>query len=400
MSVTPFSDSSVFARLLASEAAGGLALMAATVVAMLIANSPAAPAYFAALHWHGLGLSLQHWVDDGLMAGFFLLIGLEIKRELVGGELAEWHARILPGISAIAGMAVPAAIYLLLNASDPETRVGWAIPAATDIAFSLGILALLGARVPPSLKFFLTAVAVLDDLLAILVIAFFYTPSLSPLMLALAAVVFAALVLLNRLRVMALWPYLLLGLALWACVLGSGIHATLAGVLLALTIPLRRGPNGQSPLHRLEHAIQPWIALLVLPIFGLANAGVPLGGLSLPAVAHPVTLGVGVGLFLGKQVGIFAAVALAAAIGVARPPPGASWGQIYGVALLCGIGFTMSLFIGLLAFPTQEALQQATKLGVLGGSLLSGVAGWALLRFSPAMGGSAAGVPAGRTPPR
>jgi NhaA family Na+:H+ antiporter len=400
MRAEQFTDRSVLARFLASEASGGLVLMGAAVIAMLLANSPAAPAYFAALHWHGLGLSVLHWVDDGLMAGFFLLIGLEIKRELAGGELSEWHARVLPGISAIAGMAVPAAIYLLFNATHPESRVGWAIPAATDIAFSLGILALLGARVPPALKLFLTAVAVLDDLLAILVIAFFYTPSLSPLMLALACVVFAALLLLNRAGVMALWPYLLLGLALWACVLGSGIHATLAGVLLALTIPLRRGENGESPLHRLEHAIQPWVAFLVLPVFGLANAGVPLGGLNLSAVAHPVTLGVGLGLFLGKQIGIFAAVALAAAIGAARPPPGARWRQIYGVALLCGIGFTMSLFIGLLAFPTQEALQQATKLGVLGGSLLSGLAGWALLRFSPATSGAAADGPAGRTPPR
>jgi Na+:H+ antiporter, NhaA family len=342
-----------------------------------------------------LGLSVLHWVNDALMAVFFLLIGLEIKRELLDGQLASWPHRVLPGIAAAGGMAAPALIYLAINGSSPETLRGWAIPAATDIAFSLGVLAILGKRVPVSLKVFLTAVAILDDLGAIVVIALFYTETLSPMMLGGAVVVLAALLMMNRAGVKMLTPYLVLGALLWVLVLKSGVHATIAGVLLALTIPLTRmkgrPEDAHSPLHRLEHALHPWVAFLVLPIFGFANAGVPLGGLSLAALVQPVTLGSMLGLFVGKQIGIFGAVWLAVKAGLGRKPSGAGWAQIYGLALLCGIGFTMSLFIGLLAFDSSEELQAQTKVGVLAGSLLAAVAGWLVLRFAPKTGVSKSG---------
>lgn len=387
---------SAFRKLLQHEAAGGLILIASAAVALIVANSPGAQLYTSVLKSDVLGLSVLHWVNDALMAVFFLLIGLEIKRELLDGQLASWPHRILPGIAAAGGMAAPALIYLVINWSSPVTLRGWAIPAATDIAFSLGVLAILSKRVPVSLKVFLTAVAILDDLGAIVIIALFYTESLSPLMLGGAALVFAALLMMNRAGVRMLTPYLVLGVLLWLFVLKSGVHATIAGVLLALTIPLTQAkgkPDDEhSPLHRLEHALHPWVAFLVLPIFGFANAGVPLGGgVGLAALAQPVALGSLLGLFVGKQIGIFGAVWLAVKAGLGRKPAGAGWTQIYGLALLCGIGFTMSLFIGLLAFDTSEALQSQTKVGVLAGSVLSAIVGWLVLRFAPKTGASKSG---------
>ena len=371
---------------LASEAAGGLVLMAAAACALVVANTSLADAYARALHASFGTLSVQHWINDGLMAVFFLLVGLEIKREALDGGLRTWPDRVLPGIAAFGGMAVPALVYLAFNAGTGTAR-GWAIPAATDIAFALGVLALLGKRVPVSLKILLSAVAIVDDLGAVLIIALAYTGGLDLTMLGLAAIVLTVLVGLNRFGVTALAPYLLLGLVLWALVLRSGVHATVAGVLLALTIPIRTSPgrpeDAASPLHRLEHAITPAVAFGIVPLFGFANAGVPLRGLAPNALVDPVTLGVAAGLFLGKQAGVFASLRLAVGLGLARRPGGATWRQVYGVAVLCGIGFTMSLFIGALAF-TEGGQETEVKLGVLGGSLLSGLVGAAVLRFAPA----------------
>ena len=318
------------------------------------------------------------------MALFFLLVGLEIKRELLEGQLRAWSARAVPGVAAIGGMLIPAAVYIVVNWSSPATLRGWAIPAATDIAFALGVLSLFGSRVPVSLKLFLTALAILDDLGAIVIIAIFYTANLSPLMLGLAALVFGALVALNLVGVRRLSPFVVLGGLLWFLVLKSGVHATVAGVLLALTIPLRRNSSksndsSDSPLHRLEHALHPWSAFAVLPIFGFANAGVALAGTSWQSLSEPVTLGVALGLFFGKQAGVFGSVWLTVKLGWGRRPAQATWLQVYGVAMLCGVGFTMSLFIGLLAFAQTPELETATKIGVLLGSILSILAGAATL---------------------
>ncbi len=368
-----------------SEAAGGLVLMAVALLALAVANSPLAPGYFAILETYVLGLSVLHWINDGLMAVFFLLVGLEIKREMLDGQLSTWPRRALPGIAAIGGMIVPAAIYVAFNAGHPATLRGWAIPAATDIAFALGVLALLGPRVPVSLKLFLTALAILDDLGAVAIIPVFYTADLSAGMIGLAALTLALLAGLNRYGVVRLWPYLLLGLALWYFVLRSGIHATIAGVALALTIPLRPTPGKpeavDSSLHRLEHGLQPWVAFCIVPIFGFANAGVSFAGLDAATVLGPVPLGIALGLFLGKQIGVSAFAWAAIRAGLADLPANATWTQLYGVALLCGIGFTMSLFIGLLAFD-DPALQAQVKIGVLAGSLLSAAAGATILAFS------------------
>ncbi|GJD86540.1 Na(+)/H(+) antiporter NhaA [Methylobacterium hispanicum] len=371
---------------LTSEAGGGLVLMAAAALALVVANSALGPAYEHALHVHLGPLSLLHWINDGLMVIFFLLVGLEIKREALDGRLRTWPDRILPGLAALGGMVVPALVYLAFNAGQPTAR-GWAIPAATDIAFALGVLALLGSRAPVSLKVFLSAVAIVDDLGAVIIIALFYTGGLDLPMLAGAGLTLAALIALNRLGVTRLAPYLVLGAVLWFLVLRSGVHATVAGVLLALTVPIRPSPgrpeDPTSPLHRLEHALMPWVTYAIVPIFGFANAGVNLGGLAPDALLHPVTLGVALGLFLGKQIGVFASVRLAVAAGLAQRPAGASWAQVYGVAILCGIGFTMSLFIGGLAF-ADAAHATETKLGVLAGSLLSGLVGAVLLGLAPA----------------
>jgi NhaA family Na+:H+ antiporter len=376
---------SALRQFLEGQASAGIVLMGAAALAMAIANSSLGPDYAHLLHRAIGPLSLHHWINDGLMSIFFLLVGLEIKREVMDGQLSSWPRRILPGIAAAGGMAVPALIYLLFNAG--ESARGWAIPAATDIAFALGVIALLGKRVPISLRIFLTALAIIDDLGAVVIIAFFYTANLSLLDLGGACAVVFFLFALNRFGVRRLSPYLLLGALLWIFVLRSGIHATLAGVILAFAIPLR-GTPGQpdakehSPLHRLEHWLHWPVGFLIVPVFGLANAGVPVLGLQSEAFIAPVTLGVGLGLLIGKVVGVFGASMIAVRLGIADMPAHAGRLQMLGTALLCGIGFTMSLFITLLAFSNDPLLQAEAKIGIVAGSLLSGVLGYLLLRVA------------------
>ena len=364
---------------LKSESAGGLLLMGSAALALIVANSPLGADYFHGLHVKVAGLSLAHWVNDGLMAVFFLLVGLEIKRETVDGELSSWSRRVLPGVAALGGMLVPALIYVAVNLQAPANLRGWAVPAATDIAFALGVLSLLGSRVPASLKVFLAALAIIDDLGAILIIAIFYTDSLTPWALGGAAVALAVLVAMNRLKVVSLWPYLLVGIVLWVMFLKSGVHATLSGVILAMTIPITKSParpdDEESPLHRLEHGLNPWVAYLVVPVFGFANAGVALGQVGLAELTAPATLGASLGLFLGKPIGVGLFCLAAVKLGWAQRPSGASWPQMFGISALCGIGFTMSLFINNLAFDAP-IIQDETKIGVLVGSVLSALLGW------------------------
>ncbi|MBZ6077675.1 Na+/H+ antiporter NhaA [Microvirga puerhi] len=378
---------SLMRRFFDSEASGGILLMGVTILALVVANSPLSGAYFGILKTYVLGLSVQHWINDALMAVFFLLVGLEIKREFLDGQLSTWPRRILPGIAALGGMVVPALVYIAVTWTDPVLRAGWAIPAATDIAFALGVLSILGARVPTSLKIFLTALAILDDLGAIIIIALFYTSDLAVPMLGLAGLCLAALIALNRFGIARILPYLAIGALMWFFVLKSGIHATLAGVALALTIPLHPEPKKtraeDSPLHRLEHAIQPWVAYAIIPIFGLANAGLSFEGFSLSSLVSPLPMGVALGLFLGKQIGVYGAILAAGRLGLADLPAGASRLQCYGVALLCGIGFTMSLFIDALAFGGRNDLIDSAKIGVLAGSFLSALCGFLVLRFAP-----------------
>jgi Na+:H+ antiporter, NhaA family len=371
-----------FNRFAEWQISGGLVLMAAAAFGMVLANSPFADTYVRLFHTKIGGLDLLHWINDGLMALFFLVVGLEIKREMVGGELDSWPRRALPLIAAVGGMVVPAAIFLAINWHMPENIRGWAVPTATDIAFALGVLALFGSRVSYPLKVFLTSLAIMDDLGAILIIAIFYASDFSALAFGLAVLIAAMLFALNWYGVKRLVPYLVLGAFLWVCMLFSGIHATLAGVVLAITIPITSDENKEddngSPLHRLERGLGPWVTFVILPIFGFANAGVPLGNVSLDTLTEPLPLGIIAGLFFGKQIGIMASVLLARRTGLAQLPSGASWRQVYGVAILCGIGFTMSLFIGLLAFNDIER-ESMVKLGVLIGSLLSAVGGAAVL---------------------
>ncbi len=385
--VRPMRRISLMRKFFDSGASGGIILMGVTVIALALANSPAAPVYFGILKTYIFGLSILHWINDALMAVFFLLVGLEIKREMLDGQLSTWPRRILPGIAALGGMIVPALVYLVITRNEPHLHHGWAIPAATDIAFALGVLAVLGSRVPTSLKIFLTALAILDDLGAIIIIALFYTSDLSLPMLGAAALCLLVLVAFNRFNITILVPYLLVGAVLWFFVLQSGIHATLAGVALALTIPLQANPKAtraeDAPLHRLEHALHKPVSFGIIPIFGLANAGVSLSGLSFDALLSPLPLGIAMGLFLGKQMGVFAFSELAIRLNLADMPAGASRLQCYGVALLCGIGFTMSLFIGALAFPDDPLLTDEAKIGVLMGSVLSALAGYILLSFAP-----------------
>lgn len=370
-----------------NAASGGIVLMIAAAVAILIANSPASDIYFNALAAYIGPLSVLHWINDLLMALFFLLVGLEIKREVLQGQLSRWSRRVLPGVGAVGGMVVPALIYVAFNVSDPQTLPGWAIPTATDIAFALGVLSLLGSRIPSSLKVFLTALAIIDDLGAVLIIAVFYTSNLSVMDLGIAAGLVALLFGLNRARVNTLWPYLLIGAVLWVFVLRSGVHATIAGVLLALTIPCGPAPEDahapHSPLHRLEHKLHHWVVFLIIPVFGFANAGVRLVGLPVEVLWDSLTLGVALGLFAGKAIGVFGCVMLAIRLNLTDMPMGAGRLQILGIALLCGIGFTMSLFIGMLAFDGNAVLQQEVKIGILAGSLVSGLLGFLLLRFAP-----------------
>lgn len=369
------------------EAAAGILLVAAAALALIVANSPLASWYGALLGTtagvriggFAIDKAFILWINDGLMAVFFLLVGLEIKRELLEGELSSRERAMLPAIAAIGGMAVPAGIYAVLNAGIGENLNGWAIPSATDIAFSLGVLALLGSRAPVSLKVLLTAIAIFDDFGAIVVIAVFYTYELSFLSLALAAVALAALFALNRAGIRNIAPYVVVGILLWVCVLKSGVHATLAGVALAAAIPLEADADGHSPLKHMEHGLHPWVAYGVLPIFGFANAGVSFAGLSWSYLLNPITLGIGLGLFAGKQIGIFGTIWATDRLGVARIPPGVSWLQVYGMAALCGIGFTMSLFIGGLAWPYSDH-DAAVRVGVLLGSIPSALFGYLLLR--------------------
>ena len=328
-------------------------------------------------------MSVEHWVNDGLMAIFFLMVGLEIKREVLAGGLSTWGQRALPGFGALGGMVVPALIYIAINWGNSETLKGWAIPAATDIAFALGVLSLLGRRVPTSLKVFLAALAIIDDLGAVVIIAFFYTSGLSMPMLLASLATLAILIAMNRLGVRRLFPYLLVGGVLWFFVLQSGVHATLAGVAVALCVPMGKPEEeARSPLLFLEEKLHMWVAFAVVPIFGFANAGVSLAGISMENLVDPVPLGVALGLLVGKQIGIFLLAALAIRMGLAKLPEGSNWAQLYGVALLCGIGFTMSLFIGNLAFAGSAHLIDEVKVGVLIGSTLAAIGGVLILRRS------------------
>jgi NhaA family Na+:H+ antiporter len=369
------------------ESAGGYLLVAAAAVALIANNSPMGPLYDAFLNTPvsirvgalEIAKPLLLWINDGLMAIFFFLVGLEIKREVLTGELSSRDKAALPAIAAVGGMAAPAVVFAFVNWGDADAMRGWAVPAATDIAFALGALALFGARVPVALKIFLLALAIIDDLGAIVVIAVFYAGELSVAALLLAGLGLAGLVLLNRLGVRHITPYALVGLFMWVCVLKSGVHATLAGVLTAIAIPIGSGIDKEaSPLHELEHGLHPWVAFGVLPLFAFANAGVSFEGLSPADLLAPIPLGVALGLFIGKQVGVFGASYLAVRLGLAERPVGVSWGQIYGAACLSGIGFTMSLFIGSLAYE-QPADINAVRLGVLFGSLASAGLGMLVL---------------------
>ncbi|HEX7876491.1 MAG TPA: Na+/H+ antiporter NhaA [Sphingobium sp.] len=376
------------------EAGGALLLMAAAVLALLLANLPGGGHFYHALTHAVVGpqlspalgpMTVHLWINDGLMALFFLLVGLEIKREIVDGGLSTWERRRLPFVAAATGMVAPALVYLAIVAGRPELASGWAVPAATDIAFAIGVLALLGPRAPASLKLLLTAIAIVDDMGAVAIIALVYSHGVDLAALAGAGAVLLAMVGLNRLGVRALAPYLLGFAALWYFTLLSGVHATVAGVLAAMTVPVRRTPAApdaqDSPLHRLEHAVHPWSAYLIVPLFGFANAGLTIDRAALGALLSPLPLGIAVALFLGKQGGIFGGIWVANRLGLAKRPTGVSWAQLYGMALLCGVGFTMSLFLGALAFPASPVLIEEAKIGILAGSLLSATAGYLVLRL-------------------
>ena len=375
------------------EASSGILLLLAAVLAMLVENSAASGLYDALLGTpveiriggFEIAKPLLLWINDGLMAIFFFLVGLEVKREFLDGELSEPSRVVLPVIAAIGGMAVPAAIYVAINWGDPVSLRGWAIPSATDIAFALGVLALLGSRVPNTLKLFLMTLAIVDDLGAIVIIALFYTSDLSVVSLLFAVLALAILFALNRYGVLSLVPYLLVGVVLWAAVLKSGVHATLAGVLTALFIPYAREEGAaRTQLEKLEHDLHPAVVYGILPLFAFANTGISFDGLTADSLLHPVPLGIAAGLFLGNQLGVFGLSWLAIRAGIARLPQGASWLQLYGVAALCGIGFTMSLFISSLAFEQGgPGLDVDDRLGILIGSVVSALLGYAILRFTP-----------------
>ncbi|MCX4221503.1 Na+/H+ antiporter NhaA [Pseudomonas sp. MCal1] len=378
---------STFTRFFQLEAASGLLLIAAAILALIINNSPLSWLYSGLLDTPvvaqigalKIAKPLLLWINDGLMALFFLLIGLEVKREVLDGQLSKPSQIVLPGAAAIGGMLVPALIYWFLNRDNPAALDGWAIPTATDIAFALGVLALLGKRVPVSLKLFLMTLAIIDDLGAIVIIAIFYSGELSTLSLGLAAACIAALVAMNRLGVVKLGPYMIIGLILWVCVLKSGVHATLAGVTLAFCIPLRTRNAEPSPLLTLEHALHPWVAYGILPLFAFANAGLSLTGVTAESFTHHVPMGIAVGLLLGKTIGVFGLTWLAVKSGIAALPQGANWGQVLGVAILCGIGFTMSLFVGSLAFvPGASEYAGMDRMGILTGSVFAALIGYAV----------------------
>lgn len=386
------------------EASGGILLMIAAALALLVANSPLSDVYtqllaipfevrFGTLE---LAKPLLLWINDGLMAIFFLLVGLEVKREIREGDLSRPSQVVLPGLAAIGGIVLPALLYLWFNRANPVAQTGWAIPAATDIAFALGILYLLGQRIPLALKLFLLTVAIFDDLAAIVIIALFYSGDLSPLALGLAAVALVFLFLLNRRGVRRPAAYVIIGFLLWVFVLKSGVHATLAGVALAFAIPIGPRPEGEeaeadehshhrnSLLHEIEHRLHPWVAYVILPIFAFANAGVSLAGASLSTLTSSIPLGIIAGLFLGKQIGVFGSSWLAIKLGLAQRPTGVSWQHLYGVSVLAGVGFTMSLFISGLAFEhTGTYNMNLARLGILTASLLAAVTGYIILRLAP-----------------
>jgi len=386
-----------FKALFAADASDGVLLILVAVAAMLVANSPLAGDYRHLFHAEMFDRSvfklntLHLWINDALMAVFFFVVGLEVKRELITGNLADPAQRRLPVLAAAAGMAVPALVFLALAGDDPRLVSGWAIPAATDIAFAMGVIGLLGTRVPIALRLFLLTVAIVDDIGAVLIIALLYTPNFDFTWLLAALVVTAGMIAINRARVDRMWPYILLSLVLWLCVLNSGVHATIAGVVAALTIPMQRR-DGTRMLEDLEHALVGWNARFVVPVFGFANAGVDVRDMGLAGVLAPLPLAVGAGLLLGKQGGIFAAVFVADRLGFAKKPAGCSWLEVWGVSILCGIGFTMSLFIAELAFPQYRLFIEEAKVGILAGSLLSALLGFAVLRLA---GREHPGQPAG-----
>lgn len=366
---------------LKSEAAGGVLLVFAAIIAMVIANSPASELYDGVLHAKVLSMSISHWVNDGLMAIFFLVIGLEVKRELLEGSLNSKEQAIFPAIAALGGMLAPALVYSLFNGADATASQGWAIPAATDIAFALGILALLGNRVPVSLKAFLLALAIIDDLGVIIIIALFYTSELSTMALAASVLLSVGLYLLHRYRVSALTPYLVLGAVLWFAVLQSGIHATLAGVVVGLSIPLHAGQG--SPLKRLEHVLHPWTTFVILPIFAFVNAGISLAGVSMAGMTSTLPIGVALGLFVGKPLGIFTFSWLAVRLGIAKLPGGITTRHIFAISVLCGIGFTMSIFISSLAFGQAHLVMDSyARLGILMGSTCAALVGYTILSMT------------------
>jgi NhaA family Na+:H+ antiporter len=376
-----------FRALFVSDAFAGILLIAVAALAIVLANSAFANEYFSVFHarlpWSPIPklYNLHLWINDAVMAVFFFVIGLEVKREVIAGNLADPRQRRLPVMAAMAGMAAPAAVYFWIAGSDYTLQRGWAIPAATDIAFAMGVIGLLGTRVPAALRLFLLTVAVVDDLGAVIIIAVFYTANIKLAWLLGALGILAVMIAFNRYGMRRIWPFILAALALWYCVLNSGVHATIAGVVAALTIPMRTR-DGYSMLEKIEHALVGWNAYLVVPLFGFANAGVALGQIGVDALFDPLPLAIAGGLVVGKQVGIFGSIVAADKLGFARRPEGASWGQIWGTAVLCGIGFTMSLFIGALAFPVDPLLVEEAKLGVLTGSLISAILGFLILRFA------------------
>ncbi|MDV6250804.1 Na+/H+ antiporter NhaA [Vibrio sp. EA2] len=365
------------------ESAGGILLVIAAAIAMTIANTPLGESYQSILHTYVLGMSVSHWINDGLMAVFFLLIGLEVKRELLEGALKSKETAIFPAIAAVGGMLAPALIYVAFNASDAEAVSGWAIPAATDIAFALGIMALLGKRVPVSLKVFLLALAIIDDLGVVVIIALFYTGDLSTMALLVGFVMTGVLFVLNAKKVTKLTPYMIVGAILWFAVLKSGVHATLAGVVIGFAIPLQGKPGEHSPLKHMEHALHPYVAFGILPLFAFANAGISLEGVSLSGLTSMLPLGIALGLLLGKPLGIFSFSWAAVKLGVAKLPEGISFKHIFAVSVLCGIGFTMSIFISSLAFGNvSPEFDTYARLGILMGSTTAAILGYVLLHLS------------------
>lgn len=381
---------SVFApvrALFVSDASAGVLLILVAAAAMLAANSPLAAEYrelfYGDLRWTPIPKldDLHLWINDGLMAIFFFVVGLEVKREWIEGQLSTAEQRRLPILAAGAGMAIPALVYVGFIGGDATLMRGWAIPAATDIAFAMGVLGLLGSRVPASLRLFLLTVAIVDDIGAVLVIALFYTANIKMMWLLIALLTVAIMMALNRMKVSSVWPYVLLALALWYFVLNSGIHATIAGVLAALTIPMH-GKNDETMVERMEHGLAPWSAYLIVPIFGFANAGVSLADMGLEGILAPLPIAIAAGLFFGKQIGIFTAIFIADKIGFANRPEGANWTEVWGISILCGIGFTMSLFISGLAFEPEPLLIEEAKIGILIGSIISAIVGYTVLRLT------------------